>query len=111
MSTFGMRDWHATSDIERLCGTDARFRESVHLLSSAMLPTRVASRDCSMVLSSDWLNMGSSPGLLGRCGSRCRFRLSGRLSTPAVGRDREGKTTSHFSIHQARGAKLLTVRS
>lgn len=54
-----------------------------------MLPTRVASRDCSMVLSSDWLNMGSSPGLLGRCGSRCRFRLSGRLSTPAVERDRE----------------------
>lgn len=42
-------------------------RSSIHLLSSAMLPTRVASKDCSMVLSSDWLNMGRSPGLLDRC--------------------------------------------
>lgn len=56
-----------------------------------MLPTRVASKDCSMVLSSDWLNMGSSPGLLVRCGSRWRFRLSGRQSTPAGGRNRGWK--------------------
>ena len=66
----------------------SRERTSVHLLSSAMLPTRVASKDCSMVLSSDWLNMGSSPGLLVRCGSRWRFRLSGRQSTPAGGGNR-----------------------
>lgn len=74
------------------CGT------SIHLLSSAMLPTRVANRDCSMVLSSDWLNMGSSPGLLGRCGSRCRFRLSGRLSTPAVGKEQGRQQTVTFQF-------------
>lgn len=56
-----------------------------------MLPTRVASKDCSIVLSSDWLNMGSSPGLLVRCGSRWRFRLSGRQSTPAGGGNRGWK--------------------
>lgn len=72
-----------------------------HLLSSAMLPTRVASRDCSMVLSSDWLNMGSSPGLLERCWSLCRFRLSGRHSTPAAG-ETEKEDGRHSSGHQGR---------
>lgn len=26
MSTFGVKDWHVTSDIERLCGVDTRLR-------------------------------------------------------------------------------------
>src|SRR4029434_11020881 len=48
-----------------------------HSLSSAMLPTRVASRDCSMVRSSAWLYAPPSPLFPARCcWSRCRFRLS-----------------------------------
>lgn len=31
MSTFGMRDWHVTSDIERLCGMDTRLRRECPL--------------------------------------------------------------------------------
>lgn len=92
------RQWHL--------GDRQGGRTSVHLLSSAMLPTRVASNDCSMVLNSDWLNMGSSPGLLARCGSRWRFRLSGRHSTPAVGgRDSERNTGGYYSGSPKRGAQ------
>lgn len=60
----------------------------VHLLSSAMLPTRVASSDCSMVRNSDWLNIWTSPGLFDLCCSLWRFRLSGRHGTPGVKAER-----------------------
>lgn len=59
------------------------FVHTVYSLSSAMLPTRVASRDCSRVRSSAWVYPWHSPPLPERCWSRCRFKLSGRLRTPA----------------------------
>lgn len=85
-------------------------RTCIHLLSSAMLPTRVASKDCSMVLSSDWLNMGISPGLFARCGSLCRFRLSGRHSTPAGrGGGKEERADRYFLANKRRGIKPGTA--
>lgn len=52
------------------------------LLSSAMLPTRVARRDCSIVRSSAWVKTWPSALLAALCWSRCKFRLSAKLSTP-----------------------------
>lgn len=69
---------------------------ALYLLSSAMLPTRVASKDCSMVLSSDWLNICTSPGLFDLCWSLWRFRLSGRQRTPTVDK-KKGEIHCNFS--------------
>lgn len=61
------------------------FCVSQNSLSSEMLPTRVASKHCSLERSSDWLKAFPSPLFAARwccCWSLWRIRPSGRLSTP-----------------------------
>lgn len=70
----------------------------VYSLSSAMLPTLVASSDCSSVRSSAWVYPWHSLPLPERCWSRWRFKLSGRLRTPARRRTGEGQKQERFTL-------------